>query len=50
MLNKDSEGNVPENTDTPGPVIRSYIPRTNAKRVPGAILNWVFTPNQQKAG
>lgn len=49
MLNKDSEGNVADNSNRPGPVIRSYIPRTSSKRVPGAILNWAFTP-QQKAG
>lgn len=50
MLNKDAEANGgQEVVNLPGPVIRSYIPRTSSKRVPGAVLNWAFTP-QQKAG
>lgn len=50
MLNKDAEVNPAANPDYPSPAIRSYIPRTSSKRVPGAILNWALSPNQQKAG
>lgn len=48
MLNKDYANQAPEAIG--GPVIRSYIPRTSAKRVPGAILNYALSPNEPKNG
>lgn len=48
-MNKNGEAIAAVNPDA-GPIIRSYNPRSMIKRLPGAILNWALTPNQQKAG